>query len=167
MILNRNTILPAAPAAKPVQYALKALRRDFDRVFTDTAAPGGRILLTINDTLPAEQYTLTVDADTLLLSAADDLGFVYGLFEISRRFLGVQPFWFWNDQPFTVREGEKIPVGTVVESKSYKVKYRGWFVNDETLLSHWKVERRANLPFVMAFETLLRLGGNMVIPGGY
>ena len=69
MILNRNTILPAAPAAKPVQYALKALRRDFDRVFTDTAAPGGRILLTINDTLPAEQYTLTVDADTLLLSA--------------------------------------------------------------------------------------------------
>ena len=34
MILNRNTILPAAPAAKPVQYALKALRRDFDRVFT-------------------------------------------------------------------------------------------------------------------------------------
>ena len=30
MILNRNTILPAAPAAKPVQYALKALRRDFD-----------------------------------------------------------------------------------------------------------------------------------------
>ena len=45
MILNRNTILPAAPAAKPVQYALKALRRDFDRVFTDTAAPGGRILL--------------------------------------------------------------------------------------------------------------------------
>ncbi len=165
MILNRNTILPAAPAAKPVQYALKALRRDFDRVFTDTAAPGGRILLTINDTLPAEQYTLTVDADTLLLSAADDLGFVYGLFEISRRFLGVQPFWFWNDQPFTVREGEKIPVGTVVESKSYKVKYRGWFVNDETLLSHWKVERRANLPFVMAFETLLRLGSNMVIPG--
>lgn len=64
-----------------------------------------------------------------------------------------------------MREGEKIPVGTVVESKSYKVKYRGWFVNDETLLSHWKVERRANLPFVMAFETLLRLGGNMVIPG--
>ena len=98
MILNRNTILPAAPAAKPVQYALKALRRDFDRVFTDTAAPGGRILLTINDTLPAEQYTLTVDADTLLLSAADDLGFVYGLFEINApRFSGVS-YWGSSSQ---------------------------------------------------------------------
>ena len=77
MILNRNTILPAAPAAKPVQYALKALRRDFDRVFTDTAAPGGRILLTINDTLPAEQYTLTVDADTLPVRGYVDSGVTY------------------------------------------------------------------------------------------
>ena len=31
--------------------------------------------------------------DRLMLTAADALGFVYGLFEISRRFLGVQPFW--------------------------------------------------------------------------
>ncbi len=85
MLLNKNTVLPAAPAAKPVQYALKALRRDFDRVFSATEAPGGRVLLNVNDTLAAEQYVLTAGADTLLLSAADDLGFVYGLFEISRR----------------------------------------------------------------------------------
>ena len=165
MILNRNTIFPAGATAKPVQYALKALRRDFDKVFPETAAPGGRILLTANDSLAAEQYTLTANADTLLLAAANDLGFVYGLFEISRRFLGVQPFWFWNDQPFDLRGSVEIPAGTVVESHPYKVKYRGWFINDETLISHWKVERRADLPFIMAFETLLRLGGNMVIPG--
>ena len=165
MILNRNTILPAASAAKPVQYALQALRRDFDNVFSQTAAVGGRILLIANDTLAVEQYTLAAEADTLLVSAADGLGFVYGLFEISRRFLGVQPFWFWNDQVFDVRESVEIPAGTIVESHPYKVKYRGWFVNDETLLSHWKVERRADLPFIMVFETLLRLGGNMVIPG--
>ena len=165
MILNRNTILPAESAAKPVQYALGALRRDFANAFVETDAPGGRILLAVNNTLAAEQYTLTADADTLQVSAADDLGFVYGLFEISRRFLGVQPFWFWNDQPFEARESVNIPTGTVVESKPYRVKYRGWFINDETLLSHWKVERRADLPFIMAFETLLRLGGNLVIPG--
>lgn len=165
MLLNKNTVLPAAPAAKPVQYALKALRRDFDRVFSATEAPGGRVLLNVNDTLAAEQYVLTAGADTLLLSAADDLGFVYGLFEISRRYLGVQPFWFWNDQTPEVREDAAIAAGTVVESKPYKVKYRGWFVNDETLLSRWKVERRSDLPFIMAFEALLRLGGNMVIPG--
>ena len=165
MLFNRNTILPAAAAAKPVQYALHALRRDMDKAFAPTQQPGGRLLLNTNDNLPAEQYTLTANADSLLLSAADDLGFVYGLFEISRRFLGVQPFWFWCDQNFTAREGVTIDPGTLVESKPYKVKYRGWFINDETLISHWKVERRADMPFVMAFEALLRLGGNMVIPG--
>lgn len=165
MLLNRNTIFPAAVTAKPIQYALGALRRDFDRIFAATAAPGGRLLLTINHTLAAEQYTLTAGTDTLLLSASDDLGFVYSLFEISRHFLGVQPFWFWNDQPFEVRESVKIPTNTVIESKPARVTYRGWFINDETLLSHWKVERRADLPFIMTFETLLRLGGNMVIPG--
>ena len=144
MLLNRNTIFPAAVTAKPIQYALGALRRDFDRIFAATAAPGGRLLLTINHTLAAEQYTLTAGTDTLLLSASDDLGFVYGLFEISRRFLGVQPFWFWNDQLFEVRESVKIPTNTVIESKPARVTYRGWFIND---------------------ETLLRLGGNMVIPG--
>ena len=77
MLLNRNTIFPAAVTAKPIQYALGALRRDFDRIFAATAAPGGRLLLTINHTLAAEQYTLTAGTDTLLLSASDDLGFVY------------------------------------------------------------------------------------------
>ena len=135
MLLNRNTIFPAAVTAKPIQYALGALRRDFDRIFAATAAPGGRLLLTINHTLAAEQYTLTAGTDTLLLSASDDLGFVYGLFEISRHFLGVQPFWFWNDQPFEVRESVKIPTNTVIESKPARVTYRGWFINDETLES--------------------------------
>ena len=51
MLLNRNTIFPAAVTAKPIQYALGALRRDFDRIFAATAAPGGRLLLTINHTL--------------------------------------------------------------------------------------------------------------------
>ena len=86
--------LPRGCHHKTDPYALGALRRDFDRIFAATAAPGGRLLLTINHTLATEQYTLTAGTDTLLLSASDDLGFVYGLFEISRRFLGVQPFWF-------------------------------------------------------------------------
>lgn len=165
MLLNRNTVFPAAPTSKPVQYALRALRRDFDRVFSETGLPGGQLLLCQNNALPPEQYTLAAGADTLRLSAPDDLGFVYGLFEISRRWLGVQPFWFWNDQPFTRQPGVAVPVGQAVESKPARVRYRGWFINDETLISHWKVERRSDMPFIMAFEALLRLGGNMVIPG--
>ena len=100
-----------------------------------------------------------------MLTATDTLGFVYGLFEVSRRILGVQPFWFWNDQKFTRTEGVTVPQNFTYESKPARVRYRGWFVNDETLISHWKVERRSDLSFAMVFETLLRLGGNLVIPG--
>ena len=54
-----------------------------------------------------------------------------------------------------------LKLGKRIQSEAIDVYKR----QDETLLSHWKVERRADLPFIMTFETLLRLGGNMVIPG--
>lgn len=45
------------------------------------------------------------------------------------------------------------------------VKFRGWFINDEVLLSHWDAGRDASYPWEMALEALLRCGGNVVIPG--
>lgn len=89
----------------------------------------------------------------LLLTAADTLSFVYGLFEVSRRFLGVQPFWFWNDQKFIKTGSVTVPQNFTYESKPARVRYRGWFVNDETLISHWKVERRSEMPQCAAANT--------------
>lgn len=165
MILNRNSQIVATEPPKPVQYAISALQRDKKAVFTETGMPGGDIVLAKDSDLPPECFCLQVHEDRLMLTAADALGFVYGLFEISRRFLGVQPFWFWNDQKFIQTDGVTVPQNFTYESKPARVRYRGWFVNDETLISHWKVERRSEMPFVMVFETLLRLGGNLVIPG--
>ena len=59
------------------------------------------------------------------------------------------------------------------------MRFRGWFINDEVLFDEWK-PRKENIlpgamdygktvedsfPWEMAFEALLRCGGNMVIPG--
>ena len=33
-----------------------------------------------------------------MISAADDLGFVYALLKISGKYLDIKPFWFWLDQ---------------------------------------------------------------------
>ena len=166
MFLNRNSeIVPPANLTAPVRYARNALKRDMAKVFRESAAPGGCIRLEQAEGLPAECYRLQAEGEALTLAAGDDLGFVYGLFEISRRFLGVLPFWFWNDQAFAPVEQVPVPEDLCEESGPARVRYRGWFINDETLLSHWKVERRDDLPFIMAFEALLRCGGNMVIPG--
>lgn len=56
--------------------------------------------------------------------------------------------------PFTEYYSEKRPVA-----------YRGWFINDEVLISRWEAEENADYPWEMAFEALLRCGGNTVIPG--
>ena len=165
MILNRNSQITGVKEEKPIQYAKKALQRDLQKVFEESKLDGGTIRLEQKEGLAAECFYLKEEAGELLVAAADTLGVVYGLFEISRQFLGVQPFWFWNDQKFEKQKQVEVPEGFYYESKPARVRFRGWFVNDETLLSHWKVERRSDGPFAMAFETLLRLGGNMVIPG--
>lgn len=165
MILNRNSQIVFCEETKPIQYAVSALYRDMKAVFTETDAPGDAVHLVKDSDLAPECFCLQVQNNELLLTAADTLGFVYSLFEISRRFLGVQPFWFWNDQKFIKTDSVTVPQNFTYESKPARVRYRGWFVNDETLISHWKVERRSDLSFAMVFETLLRLGGNLVIPG--
>ena len=163
MELNRSTILPQAGAA-PVQYALRALHRDMDQTLRPTAKPGGRIRLA-QAALPPEGWRLEVHGDALTVSAADTRGFVYGLLAISRELLGVEDFWFWNDQVFTQRDAVPVEDGWILNSRPAAVRWRGWFLNDEVLLHAWRPGGSRELPWEMALEALLRCGGNMVIPG--
>ena len=43
--------------------------------------------------------------------------------------------------------------------------YRGWFVNDELLLDQWEDNGSNEYVWERIYETLLRLGGNVIIPG--
>ncbi len=101
----------------------------------------------------------------LVISASDDLGLIYGIYHISKTFLGVNEFWFWNEQQFVKKEGYAIPEGYTYCSLPYKVLFRGWFINDEVLIDEWKIDGDNDKPWEMAFEALLRCGGNMTIPG--
>lgn len=165
MQLTINTRLPGKVGPEPVRRALDVLRRDMAAVLNASDIPGGEIVLARDAALSPECYALSAGQDTLTVSAPDTLGFVYGIYEISRRFLGVPPFWFWLDRVFTRCDAVDVPEGFSYESRPARVRYRGWFINDETLISAWSVERRAEGPWEMAFEALLRLGGNLVIPG--
>ena len=112
-----------------------------------------------------EGFTVECTGGRLEIRAGDALGFVYGIYTVSREILGIQEFWFWNDQIITQRPGYEIPENWAYKSKKAAVRYRGWFINDEVLLHTWSVNRRAEEPWEMAFEALLRCGGNLVIPG--
>ncbi len=163
-ITSATKILMNLPAWQPVQRAADALRRDIARTCTANGASGAAIRLEIAQ-MPAEHYAIAAQGEELLLRAGDPLGFVYGLYRISSDLLGVQPFWFWNDQRLIKRDAHAVPADWSVRSEPFAVRYRGWFINDEVLLHAWTLDGSKDKPWEMAFEALLRLGGNLVIPG--
>lgn len=112
-----------------------------------------------------ECYRIYVEGNRLICEASGDMGFIYGIYAISREVLGIQNFWFWNDQEIHAKDFREVADSYEVISKPFAVRLRGWFINDEVLLHTWQVDRRREGPWEMALETLLRCGGNMVIPG--
>lgn len=149
-----------------VNSAWKVLKRDLKKVCRDASDDVAPVRLRINrDNLSEECFRLYVEGQGLVIEAGDEMGFVYGLYGVSREILGIEPFWFWNDQKLEKRDKIQIPDDYKYESRPFAVRLRGWFVNDEVLLHTWYVNRRKDEPWEMVFEALLRLGGNMVIPG--
>lgn len=162
---------------KPIQHALDMFLTDMEKVFgniakiNDPTNEGDQINLEINagiDQIP-ESFSIYFEEidDRLILHimGADELGIIYGLLYISKEYLEVDPFWFWANIDVKAKENVYIPAKSYHSPQS-KVRYRGWFVNDEVCLIGWKEpyppSKEVWLP---VYEALLRSNGNMVIPG--
>ena len=164
----------------PVEHAIRILVRDLETVLGETpklvigTEKEAKICIRMaeerdNCHQRPEAYGFRFHSNGRIswldIVAHDDLGIVYGILEFSRKFLGIQPFWFWTDQSIIKRPKIDIPFNDF-EAPLPKVRYRGWFVNDEVCLIGWKdpypPSREVWEP---VFEALLRCGGNMVIPG--
>lgn len=168
MYLNRNSAVSDLTKkfdTPPVRKAMDTLRRDLGFTCLPDQKPGGAVELVFKRGLEAEGWIIRERDGALEIAAGDERGFVYGIYAVSRELLGVQDFWFWNDQVFSPRETIPVPNGFCMNSVTAAVRYRGWFINDEVLLHTWSVDRHPERPWEMVFEALLRCGGNMVIPG--
>lgn len=154
------------------------LRRAWRRWLRDvdmTIQPSAGEVCLFEVELPAglerEAYAINVESGRILIQAGDELGVIYAFLYLSERWLGITPFWFWNDQQFGKKAFVDLPEGRYL-SPVYRLRFRGWFINDEVLLDAWGKDVFdadtgivENAAFEMAMEALLRLGGNMVIPG--
>jgi len=149
----------------PVRHAMENLRRDLNFVCLPVLQAGGEVRLVSGCGLGPESYIVQVKNNAVEIRADDARGFIYGIYAVSRELLGIQDFWFWNDQQFSRRDAITVPKEFCLKCGPSAVRYRGWFVNDEVLINAWTVGRDPEGPWEMAFEALLRCGGNMVIPG--
>ncbi len=174
--------LPRAPLA--VLLAGRDLALDVGRVCGTPAILTHREdapivgIIEPNDSTP-EAWSICVTPSQVRIVGADTLGLIYGLYAISEQFLGVDPFWFWKELEPAPREVIELEP-QVIQSRPAAFRYRGWFVNDEDLLTGWLdggLPRELDYPHYQTvvhpdaiervLEALLRSGGNLVIPASF
>lgn len=101
-----------------------------------------------------------------IISGSDRRGTAYGVFELSKQ-MGVSPWYWWADVP--VKKQSNIYINTSLKiSDAPKVKYRGFFINDEApCLSNWSKATFGgfnHLFYEKVFELLIRLKANYLWP---
>ena len=126
----------------------------------------------------AESYTVRVEKGGVFIDGADELGCIYGLYAFSRM-LGVSPAYRLTDRFPDPKESLDLAEGVSV-SPTRRVRFRGWFLNDEDLLSDFKGgggKRTIDYPYYghvirpevldLVLETALRLEMNLIIPSSF
>jgi glycosyl hydrolase family 115 (putative glucuronidase) len=107
----------------------------------------------------------------VLLTGADMRGAIYSVYQFSERYLGVDPLYYWTDHTPARKERVEVPAALSETFPAPVFKYRGFFVNDEDLLTGWASgEQHDHTGISLAvwnriYETTLRLKGNIVAPG--
>jgi hypothetical protein len=192
-VTSTVTIVESAQEPGPVHRATEDLRRDFARVFgtepkmtSDLNGAGPvAVLIAQNQNVPAgvgctvasgtESFAFSLVNVTgkrvVCLTGADMRGTIYAIYEFSQRVLGVDPMYEWTDKQPAKRASIALPADFARTYPSPVFKYRGFFINDEDLLSGWIPAAKGEQTGIslkawdMVFETILRLKGNMVVPG--
>ena len=158
--INSNTeiIVAGFSDSTPVRKAIERMHRDMNAVLFTSSRQKSCISIIKDDSLSEEKWVMDALQLALTIRASDELAVIYSLFYISEHCLGIKPLWFWNDQELLRTEFHLLDV-THLESRENAFRYRGWFINDEVLFLGWRPYGSDILPWEMAFEALLRLGG--------
>jgi len=119
------------------------------------------------------------EAGCLAIAGSDVRGTIFGVYDFAEKHLGVDPIANWTGMPAARRDRVIVTEGGA-SSAGPAFRFRGWFLNDEDLITGWKpgVGRRrlvhyyfhrpiADEVYERVFETALRLRCNLIIPGSY
>ncbi|WP_089378199.1 glycosyl hydrolase 115 family protein [Lutibacter flavus] len=102
----------------------------------------------------------------LVIAGSDKRGTIYGIYDLSSQ-IGVSPWYFWADVP-VIKQSELHVLPGVHTLGEPKVKYRGFFINDEApALTGWVYEKYGDFNaqfYDKVFELILRMKGNYLWP---
>ena len=126
-----------------------------------------------------EAYRVCVTNTEIAVTGSDTLGTVYGIYALATNCLGILPFYRLTDLFPEVREELYLEPQTLTSPKR-AIRFRGWFLNDEDLLTELCYSggrRDIDYPFYqdvidvdvldMVLETALRMEINLLIPASF
>lgn len=171
MNINKNTTFFVPQGfSDPGIYALNGLKRDIFRLFGQdpiiVEQPlANQIRFQVASFDHEEIFQIQSHDDYILIEGNDGLGIIFGIYYFCEKYLVVDPYEFWTDFPYQRKEQIEIPSFSYT-SPEPRLRFRGWFINDEDCLMGWHDDMKISLEsWEQIFETLLRAGYNMVIPG--
>jgi hypothetical protein len=150
-----------------------SFKRYVRKVGIDMASLGGKW-----ETFKIETFVVAKQK-LLFIAGSDERGTMFGIYDLIEKYLGVDPMYFWSGIEPQKQTLIEIP-SVDYTSKEPTFKFRGWFINDEDLLSEWKDSggrRNIDYPFygqVVApqvmervVEAFVRLKFNLIIPASF
>lgn len=187
MLDGGATLVVSRREPKAVLKAADDLAHDLERVFgrrparaEQAPAKGAAIVVAFQENLPpglqrpqGEEALLIEERDgRIVLTGADLRGTLYAIYRFSQTQLGIDPMWWWTD--FAPRRRERLAIarGFRMAEGTPVFRHRGWFINDEDLLTGWMPAAPGRTGISLEawdriFEALLRLKGNMIVPGTF
>jgi hypothetical protein len=190
------TLIESQDEPGPVRRATQDLLNDFAKIFgqapelADHLEGSGQVAILISGpkrpdggircTEPSgtESFAFSVVhlggsqvKDVVCLTGADMRGTIYAIYQFSQSVLGVDPMYLWTDKQPEKRTSITLPSDFAKVYPSPVFRYRGFFPNDEDLLTGWIPAGKGQHTGISLqvwddiFETILRLKGNMIVPG--
>lgn len=179
LILEMDASEAVRRAACDLQGNLRRLSgkaRGFE--VTNTPLTRGIWIKTVGSGTP-EAYCVSVEGEKVTIAGSDILGTVFGIYAFATKCLHISPVYRLTDL-FPEEQQEWNLAEQRFSSGARPVRFRGWFLNDEDLLTEYKISgghRNIDYPFYqnvmdesvldMILETALRLEINLMIPSSF
>jgi hypothetical protein len=169
-----------------VQLAVADLVSDIQKISGKTldisqqpARNSSRVVIRTQRSQAWESYQIKTLDGNLYITGSDERGTMFGIYHFIEHYLGVDPMYFWNDVAPN-KKSALVWQNIFYQSTKPTFKFRGWFINDEDLLTEWYAssgKRNIDYPFYQQVvspaimkkvcETAVRMRFNLMIPASF
>ncbi len=121
-----------------------------------------------------EEFYYSIKDGKLYLLGADDFGTMWAIYTFVEKELKIPPFYFFDD--IVVERKSSLKLEEKIVQEYPHTKFRGWFINDEDLLSGFQSKGKRKIDYMFyndvihpdlmekIVETALRFRINLIIP---